>query len=145
MHVGYALVNFRFRTCGFTRVAPDRFALWTGCLVKELFVGCCVEPIFFRWTKIRCAITGNGYLLITENGYLFSLNYRHGAFCGGRLAILELASLWQEESLRIPVQHSGYVVSPPNLPSRPSSSIGRIKRVLKTDKTIVAMMTQLWD
>jgi hypothetical protein len=119
-------------------------------LLSEIFVSSknsllvvALRPIFFRRTKIRCAITGNGYLLITENGYLFSLNYRHGAFCGGRLAFLELASLWQEESLRIPVQLSGYVVSPLNLPSRPLSSIGRIKRVLKTDKTIVAMMTQL--
>ena len=46
MHVGYALVNFRFRTGGFTRVAPDRFALRNLRLFKELFVGCCVEADF---------------------------------------------------------------------------------------------------
>jgi len=94
MHVGYALVNFRFRTCGLLE--------WhLIALLSELFVSSknsllvvALRPIFFRRTKIRCAITGNGYLLITENGYLFSLNYRHGAFCGGRLAFLELASLW---------------------------------------------------
>ena len=72
MHVGYALVNFRFRTCGFTRVAPDRFALWTRYLFKEIFcLLLSLSRFFFRWTKIRCAITGNGYLLITEMAICF--------------------------------------------------------------------------
>ena len=57
----------------------------------------------------------------------FSLNYYNGTFWQRTNCNLGLAILWQEESLRIPVQHTDDVVFPLNLPSRPSSSTGRRK------------------
>ena len=85
MKSGYALVNFRFRTCGFTRVAPDRFNSQDDLTCsKVVVVASCLFQNFPGVTYFQEIWLDNfGYLL---SAFTQLLPWR---FVGrGRLAIL---------------------------------------------------------
>ena len=124
--IGYALVKFPLWTWGIYSSRTVRFnsSRRFDLLKKSFcpFCGCCrcseipgVRPSRDLIGQFRLSVI------------CFSLNYCNGTFWQRTNCNLGLAILWQEESLRITVQHADYVVFPLNLPSRPSSSTGRRK------------------
>ena len=126
--IGYALVKFPLWTWGIYSSRTVRFnSSRLSDLLKELFL-----PFFvvvgwllrnFPGVRPSRDLIGQFRLSVI----CFSLNYCNGTFWQRTNCNLGLAILWQEESLRISVQHADDVVFPLNLPSRPSSSTGRRK------------------
>ena len=125
--IGYALVKFPLWTWGIYSSRTVRFnSSRLSDLLKELFL-----PFLRLLALLR---NFAGVILSRDligqfrlSVICFSLNYCNGTFWQRTNCNLGLAILWQEESLRISVQHADDVVFPLNLPSRPSSSTGRRK------------------
>ena len=125
--IGYALVKFPLWTWGIYSSRTVRFnSSRRFDLLKELFLPFLrLLALVRNFPGVRPSRDLIGQFRLSV--ICFSLNYCNGTFWQRTNCNLGLAILWQEESLRIPVQHAGYVVLPLNLPSRPSSSTGRRK------------------
>ena len=121
--IGYALVKFPLWTWGIYSRRTVRFhSLRRFDLLKESFLPFLLLWLFRNFPGVRPSRDLIGQFRLSV--ICFSLN---GTFWQRTNCNLGLAILWQEESLRISVQHADDVVFPLNLPSRPSSSTGRRK------------------
>ena len=146
MHVGYALVNFRFRTCGFTRVAPDRFALWTRCLFKESFC-CCRWADFLPANEnpvcnYRKWLSVNYWKWLSVFTQLLPWNFgQRAARCLG----IGKPLVGGIPSDTCSAYRLCGVATKPPLQTFVFDRQKKITGLSKTDKTIVTLMTQLWD